>query len=157
MNKYIEEYISKRKKEIVEEEKMAKDAEKAGIIDKLNLGEREYHDQFPDEPVENFPFFDSSRIMPYRYNAGEISDEDYAELLKYLPLNDKPVVKSDKKMSSWYTFAIIMMILGCFGGIIGGTAAESGWLAIGSVLGTVIFFSQIILLCRIEYNTRSNN
>ena len=157
MNKYVEEYISRRKQEIVEEEMMAKDAEKEGVLNKLKLGEREYRDQFPDEPDDNFPYYDSSRFMYYRYNAGEISDEDYAELLKYLPSYDKPVVESDKKMSGWYTFAIIMMIMGCIGGIIGGVAAESGWLAIGSVLGTLIFFSQIILLCRIEYNTRSNN
>jgi lipopolysaccharide export LptBFGC system permease protein LptF len=157
MNKYIEEYISQRKKELVEDEQLAKQAEKEEILEKLHLGKREYFNEFPDEPENNFPCYDSEKNEYFRYNMGEVSDNDYIELLKYLPKEDKPKKKNDKKMSGWYTFAIVMMILCCIGGVIGALSSEEYPVAIMSVLGSIIFFSQIILLCKIEYNTRAED
>ena len=156
MNKYIEEYISQRKREILEEEQLAKQAEKEDILEKLHLGDREYQSDFPDEPENNFPCYDSVRNEYYRYYLGEVSDDDYLELLKYIPKEDKPKVTSSKKMSGWYTFAIVMLILCCSGTLIGGIVEEYPFLTIiAAILGSLIFFSQIILLCKIEYNTRA--
>lgn len=155
MNKYIEEYISQRKQEIAEDNRLAKEAEREVVLDKLHLGKREYHKDFPDETEENFPCYDSERNEYFRYNLGEVSDEDYTELLKYLPKENKPKKMNNKKISGWYTFAIIMLILCCLGALIGGIAEEYPLLnIIAGVLGSLIFFSQIILLCKIEYNTR---
>lgn len=155
MNKYVEEYIAKRKDEIAEDARLAKEGEKAGVLEKLHLGEREYHKDFPNEPEDNFPQYDSYRNQYFRYNLGEVSDEDYAELLKYVPAETKPEVESNKKMSGWYTFAIVLMILGCIGGVIVGFSSGDIHTAVVSVLGSLIFFSQIILLCKIEFNTQT--
>lgn len=105
--------------------------------------------------MENFPFYDDNALDRYRYNAGIITDEDYNELLKYAPQNSA-TPKVTKQMSGWYVFSIIMMILGCLGGLIAGFAAENAIIAIVSILVVLIFFSTIILLCKIEYNTRTN-
>ncbi len=155
MNKYIEEYISQRKQEIVEDDLLAKQAEKEEILSKLHIGKREYHKDFPNESEDNFPCYDSVKNQYFRYNIGEVSDDDYIELLKYLPEEDKPKKKNNKQMSGWYTFAIIMMILCCIGGAICGFTEKYIWIALASILGSLIFFSQIILLCKIEYNTRA--
>ena len=77
MNKYIKEYIELRKEEIVEEERL----KKFGLLEKLKLGKMEYSGDFPDDPKDSFPYYDISRNDCYRYNLGEVSEEDYAELL----------------------------------------------------------------------------
>ena len=151
MNRYVEDYIARRKDEIVKE----KEKERMKLLAKLRVGEKEYWKSFPSESMENFPFYDDN-LDRYRYNAGEITDEDYNELLKYAPQNSA-TPEVTKHMSGWYVFSIIMMILGCLGGLIAGVAAEDAIIAIVSILGVLIFFSTIILLCKIEYNTRSNS
>lgn len=150
MNKYVEEYIAKRKAEIEREEK----SERMKMISMLQIGKREDQRDFPDENLENFPCYDYSTYSRFRYNAGEISDEDYNELLKYVPQNQD---FNRKKMSGWYIFAIIMVIIGCIGSVLVGGETNSVTTGIISGLGVIIFFSQIILLCKIEYNTRSNS
>ena len=165
MNKYIEEYITRRKVEIAKEEQ----EKMASLINNLRLGKKEFHKDFPNEPEKSFPYFYSSAAFKYRYNIGEVSDEDYAELLKYVPENNTPIVPY-KKMNKWYFFAIITLILGCIGGIIlafvgddlafssiGGVLIESdggNGYVISLILSALMFLSQIILLCKIEYNTR---
>ncbi len=149
MNKYIKEYIELRKEEIVEEERL----KKFGLLEKLKLGKMEYSGDFPDDPKDSFPYYDISRNDCYRYNLGEVSEEDYAELLKYIPADNNPEVPQKKK-SGWYTFALVLLSIGCLIGVIGGMVMEDIWYTIGIVIGVLIFFSQIILLCKIEYNTR---
>lgn len=156
MNKYIEDYITQRKKEMAEEKLRTNEAEKAGLLDKLQIGKREYRDDFPDEAFDNFPYYDNLKGKHYRYNVGEVSDEDYAELLKYVPKKDKTDDNSANKISGWYTFGVIMMIIGCVGGIVVAIKTESAVSAICTIIGVLILFSQIILLSKIEYNTRSN-
>ena len=152
MNKYVEEYIAKRKVEVENEKRL--EIEK--LSTRLQLGEKEFRKDFPNEDIENFPYYDAGSMSHYRYNAGEISDEEYAELLKYAPKNVASL-NVTKKMSGWYVFAIIMMIIGCIGSIFVGVGTRSVMTGIASALGVIIFFSQIILLCKIEYNTRSNS
>lgn len=152
MNKYVEEYIAKRKEEIVKEEKI----ERLRLFAKLRIGEKEYLKDFPGESWENFPNYDDYALDRFRYNAGEITDEEYNELLKYAPKNSA-IPEVTKHKSGWYVFSIIMMVLGCLGGLIAGLAEENAIIAIVSILGVLIFFSTIILLCKIEYNTRSNS
>lgn len=106
MNKYIEEYISKRKQEIAEEELKAKQKKKATLLKDLNIGVIEYRTDFPNEPAENFPNWDSLNAKYYRNNIGEITDEEYSELLKYVP------DKSKDEKSGWHTFATVKIILG---------------------------------------------
>ena len=152
MNKYVEEYIAKRKVEIEKEKKV----ERMKLLAKLHIGEKEYLKDFPGENWENFPEYDDTTFNHFRYNAGEITDEEYKELQKYAPQKSTEP-EATKRMSGWYVFSIIMMILGCLGGLIIGLSEENAIIAIVSILGVLIFFSQIILLCKIEYNTRSNS
>lgn len=89
MNKYIEDYIKQRKLEIAEEERLAKESEKEDVLSKLHIGAKEYYKDFPNEPADNFPFYDSALQQHYRYNLGDVTDDEYAELLKYVPLAKK--------------------------------------------------------------------
>ena len=154
MNKYIEEYISRRKKEIEKLEQI----EQAGLLNKLQIGEREYRDDYPDEPYDNFPFFDSSLQKRYRLNVGEISKEDYIELLKYVPKREKTVSKTVQLKSRWYIFAIVITIIAAIVMLIG-LSDDSGVVFIigASVFGYMLFFMLpiICLLVDIEYNQRT--
>lgn len=69
MNKYVEEYIAKRKEEIVKEEKI----ERMRLLAKLRIGEKEYLKDFPGENWENFPNYDDYALDRFRYNAGSIT------------------------------------------------------------------------------------
>lgn len=154
MNKYIEEYISRRKKEIEKLEQI----EQAGLLNKLQIGEREYRDDYPDEPYDIFPFFDSSLQKRYRLNVGEISKEDYIELLKYVPKREKTVSKTVQLKSRWYIFAIVITIIAAIVMLIG-LSDDSGVVFIigASVFGYMLFFMLpiICLLVDIEYNQRT--
>ena len=155
MNKYIEDYIAQRKKEMAEDQQRKYEAEKAGLLYRLQIGKREYRDDFPNEAFDNFPYYDNLKGKHYRYNVGDVSDEDYAELLKYVPQKDNPIVNSANKIGGWYTFGVIMIIIGCLGGIVVAIETESAVAAICTIIGVLAFFSQIVLLSKIEYNTRS--
>ena len=154
MNKYIEEYIEKTKKEQAEEKIVNKEALLRDIANKLKIGEKEFRKDFPDEPEFDFPYLDYSLNQYYRYTLRDVSDEDFAELLKYLPEDEKPEPISTKRMSGWYTFIIIIMVIAIVGSIAVAVKAESGFVALGSIIGVLVFFAQLILLCKIEYNTR---
>lgn len=152
MNKKIEEYIQKRKEELASE----KEQEKINLLFQLGLAKvrREYQRNHPGEPLAAFPYQNANGAH-YRIvgNCEEISDEEYQELLKYAPQEKK----EKKKISGWYLYGQIMMILGGLGGLIMAAAADDGSQAIagiGLILGSITLFSQIILLAKIEYNTR---
>lgn len=151
MNKYIEEYISKQKKQNHEDNKMYL----ADVLNKLQIGNKEYLSEFEGAPTVDFPFYDMEKNDYYRYNVGEVSDEEYKELLKYVPEDAKPDGISRGKMSFWYGFAILLMVVCVIGGIIV-ALDEDASLGIGIIIGSMVLFSQIILLSKIEYNTRKN-
>ena len=46
------------------------------------------------------------------------------------------------------------MVIAIVGSIAVAVKAESGFVALGSIIGVLVFFAQLILLCKIEYNTR---
>lgn len=151
MNKYIQEYISKQKKQNHEDNKMYL----SDVLNKLQIGKKEYLSEFEGAPTVDFPYYDVDKDDYYRYNVGEVSDEEYEELLKYVPEDAKPDGIVRGKMSFWYGFAIVLMVVCVIGGIIIASNEDAG-LGIGIIIGSMVFFSQIILLARIEYNTRKN-
>ena len=152
MNKYIQDYISKKKKENKEDEKMSL----AEVLNKLQIGKKEYLGDCDGAPTMDFPFFDMEKNDYYRYNVGEVSDEEYEELLKYVPDEVNPNGTNKGKMSFWYWCAIILMAVGIIGGIVVASERHGEAAGIGIIIGSMVFFSQIILLSRIEYNTRKN-
>lgn len=121
MNEYIEKYIERRKKEIEEEKKERINQ----IAQKEKIGK---HDEVTDN-----------------YLIGDVTDEEWEELQKYLPKDDK--------ISGWYYLGIILI---CVCVII------SFWLlsedqviaGISLTLGSLLTSSTIILLSKIELNTR---
>ena len=125
---------------------------KVKLVSRLHIGEKEFRKDFPNENINNFPLYDHANKGYYRYNAGMISDEEYDELQKCAPKWEK--VPKKKNISGWYIFAIILIVLGCFGGVFVGVESGNMLIAICVVLGVLVFFSQIILLSKIEYNTR---
>lgn len=152
MNKYIEEFISNRKKECVSEDEIKLDK----IVNSLKIGKKEYLKDHDGDPVEDFPYYDDKEFDYYRYTIGEASAEDIEELMKYVSEEDLPDDISKKKVSGWYRFASILCFVGCIGGIVAGAVEKSAVIAIVSVLGVLITCSQIMLLSMIEYNTRKD-
>jgi len=114
MNKYIEDYIKQRKLEIAEEERLAKESEKENVLSKLHIGAKEYYKDFPNEPADNFPFYDSALQQHYRYNLGDVTDDEYAELLKYVPLAKKG--KTNNKAEDLLNIASSVIL---YAGVIG--------------------------------------
>ena len=155
MNQHIEKYIEERKREISRQ----KENEKMQLLLKLGLVEKDYYTQIGDQKKEDYPFYDPKKIMYYKliYKEGveEITDEEYSELLKYVPQEEEQNT-IDNSMSGWYYFSIFMMILGIVGGIALGIVFESFVYLITVILYVLIFFTQTFLLCKIEKNTRSN-
>ena len=156
MNKYIENYIEERKKELAAE---ALD-EKQNLIKKMfrYQGEKEFNEENPKEYSRDYPLYDKQAGKWYRLNIGEVSDEDYAELLKWMPKTDNtPTEPKRKSISGWYYFAIIFIIIGLIGSFfamaVGGDAGIIAGVSIG--ISVLILCSQIILLCKIERNTRT--
>lgn len=139
MNKYIEEYIGARAFE-----------NKDGILNKFQIGEKEFNKK-PKEGDKAYPFFDSSQKLYYRYKIDELEYDDYKELLKWIPSE-----KKEKKISGWYYFAIALIMIGIVGALITVLAGgkEYAITAISMVVGILTLCSQIILLSKIEYNTR---
>jgi len=153
MNEKIQNYLNNRKKEIaLEHEK-----EKHQLLEKLKLGERVYSDS-PIQTLE-YPLFDNgmdSKQKAYKIDsAQDLTEEEYNELLKHVPDNIKPTKYTLTGISLWYYFSIILMIAGIIGGIILASDRHDQVVAgVSLIISSVIFFSQIILLARIEYNTR---
>ena len=95
MNKYIAEYISKQKKQNHEDKKMPI----ADVINKLQIGEREYISSFEGEPTMDFPYYDSVRDDYYRYTVGDVTDEEFEEFQK----KDKRQVGIFKAIVDFFT------------------------------------------------------
>lgn len=75
MNKYVEEYIAKRKSELKKT--------KIDKLEKLGIGERVYSDN--SLRTDEFPFFDEEKQKAYKCVLNEFSEEDYDEVMKYFP------------------------------------------------------------------------
>lgn len=156
MNKYIENYIEKRKKVLAAE---ALD-EKQKLIKNFfkDQGEKEFKEENPEAYSRDYPLYDGQTKKWYRLNIGEVSDEDYAELLKWIPKTDNtPTEPKRKSISGWYYFAIIFIIIGLIGSFFAMAAGGDAGIIAGVSIGisVLILCSQIILLCKIERNTRT--
>ena len=109
MNKYIEEYIEARKRELTKKESN----EKEKLIKKLfkDKGEKkEFKEENPKEYSRNYLLYDNEQQKWYRRSIGEVSDEDYKELLKWIPEESEEQQIEEpksKSISGWYYFAII--------------------------------------------------
>lgn len=105
MNKFVQEYLELRNAEKIGEQE--KQVQK--LINNLRIGEREYPKD-SDYDRDDYPYWDTDKGKYYRYNVGELSEEEIDLLIK--SEKDEPKYVETPEKSGWYTFATIMIILG---------------------------------------------
>ena len=110
MNKYIQEFLEKRK----ENEKKLLERKVQKIIQNLEIGEKVYGENFfPTN--EEFPKFDKEKRMPFRYDIGDATKEEYELLLKEVSPTNENKIKKTAEISKWYTYAKVMLIVSAVG------------------------------------------
>ena len=111
MNKYVQEYLEK--KDAQKKDELKKQMFK--LMNNLRIGEREYPEN-SDYERDDYPYWDTDKLKYYRYNAGDISEEEFKILVQ--ESNDEPKFFEKAEMSGWYGFATAMMIIGGLGVLI---------------------------------------
>ena len=137
MDERVKSYINEQKKK-----------QKERVLKSIGLVEREYAPN-NKEKSNNYPHYDYKTQKAYRENVIDISDEDYAELLKWIPIKEKQDEKNinkkteKKKISGWYTYSIILLILSIIGFFIllFVSIDEEDWIFFGIGVGELIMFS----------------
>lgn len=151
MNEYVQRFIDRRKKEIVDERKklLAK-------IPELQI--REYSDMSVSN--EEYPHWDSEKNHPYKIaSIVDVSDDDYEAMKKYLVLEEnsgledegmvKPRNAADKALSILAVICLILAFIGLIVGLVGLNEADSlYWNPTTSIVG----FSSFVLFL-IEWAT----
>ena len=110
MNKYIQEFLEKRK----ENEKKLLERKVQKIIQNLEIGEKVYGEKFICA-TEEFPKFDKEKRMPFRYDIGDATKEEYELLLKEVSPTNENKIKKTAEISKWYTYAKVMLIVSAVG------------------------------------------
>lgn len=109
MNEYVQKYLEKRNAEKKEEQRK----QVLKLCNNLRIGEREYSEG--SEYTETYPYWDNDKGKHYRYNIGEITDEEFNLLMdgkRDEPKRDEPKYVEEPTRSGWFTFATVMIILG---------------------------------------------
>lgn len=104
MNEHIQKYLEKRNAEKREEQRK----QVLKLCNDLRIGEREYPEG--SEYTETYPYWDADKGKYYRYNIGEITDEEFNLLME--GRKDEPKYVEEPERSGWYAFSIVMIILG---------------------------------------------
>ena len=105
MNEYVQKFLEKRNAEKKEEQRK----QILKLINDLRIGEREYPEN-SDYNRDDYPYWDPDKGKHYRYNIGEITDEEFKLLIE--GKKDEPKYVEEPERSGWYTFAKVMIILG---------------------------------------------
>jgi hypothetical protein len=166
MNEKIAKYIEIRKQEIA----LEKENEKMRVLAELGIFEKKYSGS--SKTSEEFPFYDPAEMRSYKIiiDGEEISEEDYEELLKYVPKEEQEMdgfecdgktYSSIKITSSWFQYAKTMIVVGAIGvgiTLLSWMFFDTGWLpfviALSSYIVELGFFGIIQLLAIIANNTR---
>ncbi len=157
MNKYVQEYLAK--KDAQRKEDLKKQALK--IMNNLRIGEREYPESQDYDRID-FPYWDTDKKIHYRYNAGEITEEEFKKLVQESSnepqyVEPKHIEKAER--SNWYTFATVMMVIGGIGVLITliiaiGDSYHPNWtpffIALISYLFELGFWATVQLLAGIK-------
>lgn len=110
MNVYVQNYLEKRNAQ--KKEELAKKIAK--IVNEWKIGEKEYPQNSAEYNKDDYPYWDPKNQKYYRYNAGEITEEEYNLLMQDLqdPFKEK---KNLAPRSDWYQFASVILVLSCIG------------------------------------------
>ena len=141
MNEYIQKYLEKRNVEKKEEQQK----QVLKLINNLRIGEREYPEN-SEYNRDDYPFWDADKGKYYRYNIGEITDEEFNLLME--GKKDEPKYVEAPERSSWYSFATVMIVLSGIGLFILGIVSISEENALFFLIGLGEFF-MMSLFCAI--------
>lgn len=153
MNRFIKDYLEQ--KEEREKNILAKEVHK--IIQHLEIGEKVYDEQY--KPIsDEFPKYDEEKKLAYKYDIGDASLEEYRLFLQMVaPKIEivKPIVKT--KLSGWFKFATVMMVLSGIGlfilAIVSCNEEDVGYflIGLGAYLMISIFCGILQLLAGIKF------
>jgi hypothetical protein len=95
MNKFVQEYLEK--KDAQKKEELKKQMFK--VTNYLRIGKREYPEN-SDYERDDYPYWDTEKGKYYRYNVGDISEEEIKMLVQ--EFNDEPKFVEKAEKSNWY-------------------------------------------------------
>lgn len=113
MNKYLQEYLEKKNAQKNEELKK----QMFKVLNSLRIGEREYPEN-SDYDRSDFPYWDNDKGKYYRYNVGDITEEELKMFVQETETNDEPKFVEKAERSGWFSFATAMIIIGGLGVLI---------------------------------------
>ena len=152
MNEHVQKYLEKRNAEKKEEQRR----QVLKLSNHLRIGEKEYPEN-SDYTTESYPYWDAEKQKRYRYNIGELSEEEFNLLLDCK--KDESQYVEEPGRSGWYAFAIVMIILGGLAVLITLIAVlvddwNRNWTPFFIVLGGYLmelgFWAIVILLANIK-------
>ena len=153
MNKYVQNYLELRNAQKRDEQQN----QVRKLINNLRIGEKEYPEN-SDYDRDDYPYWDTDKGKYYRYNIGEISDDELELLLA--SEKDEPKYVEAPTRSGWHGFATFMIILGGVAVLIVlfVTLAERSWhrnwtpflIVLGSYLMELGFWAIVQLLANIK-------
>lgn len=152
MNEHVQKYLEKRNAEKKEEQRR----QVMKLSNHLRIGEKEYPEN-SDYTTESYPYWDAEKQKRYRYNIGELSEEEFNLLLDCK--KDESQYVEEPERSGWYAFAIVMIILGGLAVLITLIAVlvddwNRNWTPFFIVLGGYLmelgFWAIVILLANIK-------
>ena len=141
MNEYVQKYLEKRNAEKKEEQRR----QVLKLVSNLRIGAREYPVN-SDYNLEDYPYWDKDKGKYYRYNVGELTDEEFDLLMK--DRKEEPKYVEAPERSDWYNFATIMIVLSGIGLFILGIVSISEENALFFLIGLGEFF-MVSLFCAI--------
>ena len=152
MNKYVQQFIELRnaQKKAELKEQMFK------VMNNLKIGEKEYPEN-SDFNLADYPFWDENNGKYYRYNAGDISEEEFNMLVQ-----DSPKSVEKKGLSGWATFATVIMILSAIGLLIltiisiGEENAMYFLIGLGEFIMISLFCGIVHLIADIKFSIDNN-
>ncbi|MBP5516455.1 MAG: hypothetical protein J6X86_05845 [Bacteroidales bacterium] len=112
MNEYIKNYIEERKRKISESNEQDFKEKVVRLATELEIGEKEYTEE-SGFACEGYPYYDGEKRRYYRYNLGDVTKEEYEQLLEYAPKKKATVKRAE--LSKWYVFAMVVLITNIIG------------------------------------------
>ena len=141
MNEFVQKYLEKRNAEKREEQRK----KVLKLMGMLKIGEKEYPEN-SDYDCNDYPYWDVEKRKYYRYNPGEMSDEEVALLLQNIPVETEHAVEPER--SGWYSFATFMIVLSSIGLFVLSIVSITEENAIYFLIGLGEFF-MVSLFCAV--------
>ena len=155
MNPKVEEFICKMKEE--QEKQKKEHLISLGLIDETKSIETiEYYDVWDGtKECEWVPNEQKYRKKVYKYEALDVTDEEYQEILKYAPISETQILNNKKQVSQtkWanvlYKLGLILSIIIFIGGFVVSFIEESFLPIFYVILYIVLYIPFVIGFARV--------